>query len=39
LPELIGVSDRVYVMRDQGLVAQIESGPELTQERGVAFMV
>jgi ABC-type sugar transport system ATPase subunit len=39
LPELIGVSDRVYVMRDGGVVAELKAGPELTQERVVACMV
>jgi ABC-type sugar transport system ATPase subunit len=39
LPELIGISDRVYVMRDGGMVAELDAGPELTQERVVACMV
>jgi ABC-type sugar transport system ATPase subunit len=39
LPELIGISDRVYVMREGGVVAELEAGPELTQERVVACMV
>ena len=39
LPELIGISDRVYVMREGGVAAELEAGPELTQERVVACMV
>ena len=39
LPELIGISDRVYVMREGGVVAELEAGPELTQERVVACVV
>jgi len=39
LPELIGISDRVYVMREGGVAAELEAGPELTQERAVACMV
>jgi ABC-type sugar transport system ATPase subunit len=39
LPELIGVSDRVYVIREGGVVSELKAGPDLTQERGVASMV
>ena len=39
LPELIGLSDRVYVMREGGVVSELEAGPDLTQERVVAYMV
>ena len=39
LPELIGVSDRVYVLREGGVAAELEAGRELTQERVVACMV
>ena len=39
LPELIGISDRVYVMREGGVAAELEAGLELTQERVVACMV
>jgi ABC-type sugar transport system ATPase subunit len=39
LPELIGISDRVYVMREGGVAAELAAGPELTQERVVAHMV
>ena len=39
LPELIGISDRVYVMREGGVVSELEAGPDLTQERVVAYMV
>jgi ABC-type sugar transport system ATPase subunit len=39
LPELVGISDRVYVMREGGFVAELKAGPELTQERVVACMV
>ena len=39
LPELIGISDRVYVMREGRVVAELEAGPELTQERVVACVV
>jgi ABC-type sugar transport system ATPase subunit len=39
LPELIGVSDRVYVMREGGVVSELEAGQDLTQERVVACMV
>jgi ABC-type sugar transport system ATPase subunit len=39
LPELIGISDRVYVMREGGVAAELQAGPELTQERVVACMV
>jgi ABC-type sugar transport system ATPase subunit len=39
LPELIGLSDRVYVMREGGVVSELEAGPDLTQERVVACMV
>jgi ABC-type sugar transport system ATPase subunit len=39
LPELIGISDRVYVMREGGVVSELTAGPDLTQERVVAYMV
>jgi ABC-type sugar transport system ATPase subunit len=39
LPELIGISDRVYVMREGGVVSELKAGPDLTQERVVAYMV
>jgi ABC-type sugar transport system ATPase subunit len=39
LPELIGISDRVYVMREGGVVSELEAGPDLTQERVVAYMI
>ena len=39
LPELVGISDRVYVMREGSFVAELKAGPELTQERVVACMV
>jgi ABC-type sugar transport system ATPase subunit len=39
LPELIGVSDRVYVMRAGGVAAELMAGPELTQEAVVACMI
>jgi ABC-type sugar transport system ATPase subunit len=39
LPELIGSSDRVYVMREGRVVSELEAGPDLTQERVVAYMV
>jgi ABC-type sugar transport system ATPase subunit len=39
LPELIGISDRVYVMREGGVAAELEAGPELTQEKVVACMI
>ena len=39
LPELIGISDRVYVMREGGVVSELEAGPDLTQERVVAYTV
>ena len=39
LPELIGISDRVYVLREGGVAAELKGGPELTQERVVACMV
>jgi ribose transport system ATP-binding protein len=39
LPELIGISDRVYVMREGGVVSELKAGPDLTQERVVAHMV
>jgi ABC-type sugar transport system ATPase subunit len=39
LPELIGISDRVYVMREGGMVVELEAGPNPTQERVVAYRV
>jgi ribose transport system ATP-binding protein len=39
LPELLGISDRVYVMREGGVVSELKAGPDLTQERVVAYMV
>jgi len=39
LPELIGISDRVYIMREGRVTAELEAGPELTQEHVVAYMV
>lgn len=33
------VSDRVDVMREGGVVSELEAGPNLTQERVVASMV
>jgi ABC-type sugar transport system ATPase subunit len=39
LPELIGISDRVYVMREGGVAAELQAGPEMTQERVVACML
>jgi ribose transport system ATP-binding protein len=39
LPELIGLSDRVYVMREGGVVSELQAGPDLTQEHVVASMV
>jgi ABC-type sugar transport system ATPase subunit len=38
LPELVGISDRVYVMREGGVVAELPAGPELTQERVMAHV-
>lgn len=38
LPELIGMSDRIYVMRDGGLAAEIERRAEMSQERIVDFI-
>jgi len=37
LPELIGISDRIYVMRQGGVAAELAAGPELTQEQIVGF--
>jgi ABC-type sugar transport system ATPase subunit len=39
LPELIGIRDRVYVMREDGLISELDAGPDLTQERVVSSMV
>jgi ABC-type sugar transport system ATPase subunit len=39
LPELIGLRDRVYVMREGGLISELDAGPDLTQERVVSSMV
>jgi ribose transport system ATP-binding protein len=39
LPELIGLSDRVYVRREGGVVSELEAGPDLTQEWVVASMI
>jgi ABC-type sugar transport system ATPase subunit len=36
---IIGISDRVYVMREGGVVSELEAGPDLTQERVVAYTV
>jgi len=38
LPELIGMSDRIYVMREGGVVAELAAGPDLTQERVVQYI-
>ena len=37
LPELLGISDRIYVMRQGGVAAELAAGPDLTQEKVVAF--
>jgi ABC-type sugar transport system ATPase subunit len=37
LPELIGMSDRIYIMRAGGVVAELAAGPELTQEKVVEY--
>jgi ribose transport system ATP-binding protein len=39
LPELIGISDPVYLRREGGVVSELEAGPDLIQERVVAYMV
>jgi ABC-type multidrug transport system ATPase subunit len=38
LPELIGMSDRIYVMRDGGVAAELEQRDEMSQERIVDFI-
>jgi ribose transport system ATP-binding protein len=38
LPELIGMSDRIYVMRDGGVAAEIEDRTAMSQERIVDFI-
>jgi ABC-type sugar transport system ATPase subunit len=37
LPELIGMSDRIYIMRAGAVVAELPAGPGLTQEKVVAY--
>ena len=32
LPELLGISDRIYIMREGSVVTEVESGPNFTQE-------
>jgi ABC-type sugar transport system ATPase subunit len=39
LPELIGIRDRIYVMREGGSISELDAGPDLTQERVVSSMV
>jgi ABC-type sugar transport system ATPase subunit len=39
LPELLSVSDRIYVMRDGAVVKEFVAGPELTQEAVVKLIV
>jgi ABC-type sugar transport system ATPase subunit len=38
LPELIGMSDRIYVMRDGGIAAEIARREEMSQERIVDYI-
>ncbi len=38
LPELIGMSDRIYVMRDGGVAAELTRSEEMTQEKVVEHM-
>ena len=38
LPELIGISDRIYVMREGGVIAELAAGPGLTQEKVVEYI-
>jgi ABC-type sugar transport system ATPase subunit len=38
LPELIGMSDRIYVMREGGVIAEVGQGPEMTQEKIVEYI-
>jgi ABC-type sugar transport system ATPase subunit len=37
LPELIGMSDRIYIMRAGAVVAEMTAGPGLTQEKVVEY--
>ena len=38
LPELIGMSDRIYVMREGSIVVELQAGEGMTQERIVDFI-
>ena len=39
MPELIGMSDRIYVMRGGGVVAEIRDKSEMTQENILAYTI
>ncbi|OQB98495.1 MAG: Galactose/methyl galactoside import ATP-binding protein MglA [Spirochaetes bacterium ADurb.Bin110] len=38
LPELIGMSDRIYIMRTGSVIAEVQKGPEMTQERIIEYI-
>ncbi len=38
LPELIGMSDRIYVMREGTIVTEVPRGPEMSQEKMVEYI-
>jgi len=39
LPELIGMSDRILIMKDGAITHEFERSPELTQEEIVGYMI
>ena len=39
MPELIGMSDRIYVMRGGAVVAEITEKTEMTQENILAYTI
>ena len=39
MPELIGMSDRIYVMRGGAVVAEIKDKAEMTQENILSYTI
>ena len=39
LPEVLGMSDRILVMKDGELMGELNNGPEITQEMLIALAI
>ena len=39
MPELIGMSDRIYVMKDGAVVAEIQDKAEMEQEKILSYTI